>query len=73
MYSIYAGDLCIYDDTVNDKNLKVLNPTLKLADSSAGSLEMTVPYNNVGYSVIEKMKTNITVKQNNVEIWAVDH
>lgn len=70
MYSIYAGDLCIYDDTVNDKNLKVLNPTLKLADSSAGSLEMTVPYNNVGYSVIEKMKTNITVKQNNVEIWA---
>lgn len=70
MYSIYAGNVCIYDDTLDVKNLKVIAPTLKLADSAAGSLDITIPQTNVGYSLIEKMKTEIVVKKHGVEYWS---
>lgn len=70
MYSIFASDTCIYDDTSDDKSLKILNPVLTFSDCSAGSLEMTLPVTNVGHSIIKKMKTEIIVKKHNIEIWS---
>lgn len=70
MYSIYADDICIYNDISPLENLKLVSPKLILEDSAAGSLTMTVPVTNVGYNIVEKMKTDIVVKRNNMEIWA---
>lgn len=69
MYSVYAGTTCIYDDTSNDTSLRLIAPTLELADSAAGSFKMTVPVTNVGYGLIERLKTYITVKKDGEEMW----
>ena len=70
MYSIYADNLCIYDDMSPLESVKLISPKLTMEDSAAGSLTMTVPITNVGYNVIERMKTDIKVKRNGKEIWA---
>jgi len=70
MYTIYAGSLCIYNDVNLLDELKIITPTLTMADSAAGSLEITVPTTNVGYDIIQRMKTEIIVKQNGIEIWS---
>lgn len=53
MYSIYATvnghSVCIHDDTVTSPEIKVIEPTLTLEDSSAGSLEFQLAPNNIGY------------------------
>lgn len=69
MYSVYAGNTCIYDDTSNDKSLRLIAPTLELADSAAGSFKMTVPVTNAGYNLIERLKTYITVMKDGEEMW----
>jgi len=69
MYSVYAGSTCIYDDTSNDKSLRLIAPTLELADSAAGSFKMTVPVTNAGYNLIERLKTYITVMKDGEEMW----
>ena len=70
MYSIYADDICIYNDISPLKNLKVISPKLILEDNAAGSLNMTVPQINPGYDYITRLDTDIIVKKNGVEIWA---
>lgn len=70
MYSIYADEICIYSSVSPLDNLKVDAPTLELAESSAGSLKMTIPKGNVGYDYIKKLSTDITVKKHGNEIWS---
>ena len=70
MYSIYADNLCIYNDISPLECVKLISPKLTLEDNAAGSLTMTVPTSNVGYSLIERMKTDITVYKNGEEIWS---
>ena len=70
MYSIYAENTCIYNDISPLESVKLISPKLTLEDNAAGSLTMTVPTSNVGYSLIERMKTDITVYKNDTEIWA---
>lgn len=70
MYSIYADDICIYDDTSPLESLRVISPNLVMEDSAAGSLEMTIPPTNPGYDYIVRMDTDILVKRHNTEIWA---
>lgn len=70
MYSIYADDVCIYNDAFSLENMKVVNPKLVLEDNSAGSLSITLPPSNVGYSSIQRLTTDIIVKKNDEEIWA---
>lgn len=61
MYSIYSiseghEPVCIHDDSVADRSIKVLDPKLKLGDSNAGSLEFKLAPNNLaygGYTVTE--------------------
>ena len=71
MYEIWADNLLIHSDITPLDTVKVINPTLTLEDSSAGSLEMVLPPTNVGYSqdVLKRMVTNIVVKCNGEFLW----
>ena len=69
MYQIYADQTLIYDDESDDKSLRLVNPKLSLADSSAGTLTMTVPPGNAGYGTIVRMKTDITVMKDGEIFW----
>lgn len=84
MYTVYADDVCIFDDTTEDIRVKLIEPTLTMEDSSAGSLEFTLPIQNQGYGnkpngqpVIELMRTRFhvfrTIQNNGTyvteEIW----
>ena len=70
MYTVYADDICIYNDTYVLDSVKAVNPKLTLEDSSAGSFEITLPTTNVGYDYIQRMTTDIVVKKEGSEIWA---
>lgn len=70
MWKIYADDVLIYDDVYLLDDLKVVNPKLTLEDSSAGSLEITLPESNRGYSIIERMTTDIIVEKEGERVWA---
>lgn len=70
MYSIYADDVCIYNDCFFLDNMKVVDPKLTMEDSSAGSLSMKLPPSNIGYDTIVRMATDISVKKDGEEIWA---
>lgn len=70
MYSIYADDVCIYSDVFALENMKVLNPKLTLEDNAAGSLTMTLPTRNVGYSTIKRLATDISVQKDGKELWS---
>lgn len=69
MYQIYADQTLIYDDESDDKSLRLVNPKLSIADSSAGSLTMTVPPGNAGYNSIVRMKTDITIMKEGEIFW----
>lgn len=64
-----TNTLTIFDDTIEDQSLKLINPTLQLADNSAGSFEFTLPTVNVGYGKLGRMISEITVYQNEEVIW----
>lgn len=70
MYSIYADGVCIYNDISPSENTKIVNPKLILEDNGAGSLTITLPPCNLGYTSISRMTTDISVKKRGEEIWA---
>ena len=70
MYSIFADGVKIFDDQLVVDELIVINPKLTLSDNAAGSLQMTLPVGNAGYSVIKKLTSEIVVKKNGKEIWS---
>lgn len=70
MYSIFAGETCIYDGQSPLSEVKVINPKLSMADNSAGSLTFTMQSQNAGYDIIERLATEITVKKDGEEIWS---
>lgn len=70
MYAIYADGVCIYNDVFSLDDMKVVNPKLTLEDSAAGSLSMSLPPTNKGYSTIERLMTDISVEKDGKEIWA---
>ena len=70
MYSIFAGNTCIYDDSYVSDEFKLIDPVLTMEDNSAGSLEITLPPDNIGYSLVKRMTTEIIVKKDNAEIWS---
>ena len=70
MYSIYADKVCIYNDLNPSGLVNTLTPKLKMSDNNAGSLEITLPVGNIGYDVVERLKTEIIVKRFDEDIWA---
>lgn len=69
MYVIYADDICIYNDAFSLEDMKLISPKLVLEDNAAGTLTMTVPASNRGYSYIKRMATDIFVLKDGEEIW----
>lgn len=70
MYDIYANGLCIHSDDYISENAKVLNPKLVIAENTAGSLTLTIPPTNIGYSSIEKLTTYFDVYKNKRIYWS---
>lgn len=70
MYSVYGDGVCIYSDVFLDEKYKAISPKLKLADNTAGSLEITLPIVNAGYSLLQRLKSVAVVYRDNVEIWS---
>ena len=70
MYSIWADGVCIHNDAYLARSHKVVSPKLTLEDSAAGSLTMTLPPVNVGYSSVQRLSSEITVKRDGIEIWS---
>ncbi len=70
MYTIYADDVCIYNDVFAVGDMKVVNPKLVMEDCSAGSLTMTLPTSNKGYNTIRRLITDIRVDQDGKELWS---
>lgn len=70
MYSLYCDDICFYNDAYALDNQKIYSPVLTLEDNSAGSLEFTLPPNNLVYDLIRKMASVIVVKRDGEDYWA---
>ncbi len=70
MYSIYADGVCIYNDVLTLESTKALNPKLILEDNGAGSLTITIPPTNTGYSTITRLTTDISVQKDGEELWS---
>ena len=70
MYTIYADDICIYDDTKSsDISLQLVSPKLVLADNTAGTFTVTIPPTNVGYEPIIRLRTTITILRDGEWLW----
>lgn len=78
-YKIYAGTqnrvdswenkVCIYAPGSALETTKLISPTLTREFGKAGSLEFTIPLGNVAHSALQKLKTVISVEQDDKEIW----
>lgn len=78
-YKIYAGTqtgvdrwedrVCIYAPSSALETTKLISPTLTREFGKAGSLEFTIPLGNVAHSALQKLKTVVSVEQDDKEIW----
>ena len=73
MYKIYATKsgqtICIHNDEFASDDSKVSSPSLSLVESNAGELSLKLPPINVGYDFIDRLDTELFVKQGDTEIW----
>lgn len=70
MYSIYSDGVCIYNDVNTAPEIKMIDPTLTLADNTAGTLKFKLPQSNVGYDSVNRISSIIKVYKEGKEIWA---
>lgn len=78
-YKIYAGTqtgvdswenrVCIYAPGSALETTKLISPTLTREFGKAGSLEFAIPLGNVAHSALQKLKTVVSVEQDDKEIW----
>ena len=70
MYSIRADGITIADDQFIDERYTVIDPVLNMEENEAGKLEVTLPPECIGYSIVQRMNTTITVWRGDTEcIW----
>lgn len=69
MYQIFADDNCIYDDKIPYADNNVLEPKLEMEQSCAGKLSFKMQPAHYAYQLIERLKTDITVKKNGDVLW----
>ena len=72
--SVTARETLIWSDSTESDGTKATNIELELGANFAGSLKITIPYDNVGYSIIEHLTTIFRVYKKNTngimtEIW----
>ena len=61
MYRVYCDGLLLYHS--NLESLKIFNPSLELEVNKTGSFQFTLPADNSRYNLIRKLKSIITVYQ----------
>lgn len=69
MYTIYADGELLYAPYLSHEGYGVISPRLTVELNKAGSLEYTLPPNNVMYDSVSKLKSIITVFNNDEEIF----
>lgn len=69
MYTIYADGKLLYAPHLSREGCGVFSPKLTVELNKAGSCEFVVPPNNVLYDELSKLKTVITVFQNEDELF----
>lgn len=69
MYEILAGNTVIFSDITPATERKVIDPKLTMEDNCAGSLEFTLPPNNIIYDSIACLTTELMVTEDGNEIW----
>ena len=69
MYKIYYNDTLIFYDRTPVEELKLVDPTLSLEANTPGTLEFSMPTENFGYSIVQRMKGIIKVTKNDSELW----
>lgn len=69
MYSIYVDGKLLYSPLFIDDGYLVLNPKLTMELSKAGSLTFLIPPKNPMYNGIQKLKSIVTVYDNDEEIF----
>lgn len=69
MYKIYADDKLLHAPHLIHEGCGVISPKLTVELNKAGSLEFTIPPNNILYDELKKLKTIITVYENDDELF----
>lgn len=69
MYAIYIDNKVLYSPVLLDKGRSVLSAKVVKELNKAGSLEFEIPPNNVVYDNIQKLKSIMTVKRDDEEIF----
>ena len=69
MYRIYTDGDLLYDATLFNEGYGVLSPKLTVEMNKAGSLDFTLPPNNLKYNDLAKLKSIVTVLQNGEELF----
>lgn len=70
MYSIYSDGICIHEDIYSMPEYKVVGAKLTLEENAAGSLTLTIPPQNVGYTTVKRLSSAISVRREGEEIWS---
>lgn len=60
---------CIYDPTADDAGRMVFDPELNLQKNDFGSLELTLPKQNLYYDKVTAKKTVLLVEEDGGELW----
>jgi len=69
MYKFYCDDTLFYLSGVDDSDYFILNSKITLEKGKVGALSFTLPPSNIVYDRIQKLKSIITVYDNDEEIF----
>lgn len=69
MYVIKVDGDLLYSPELMDDGYKVISPKLHIEVNTAGTLDFTLPPCNAKYDAVHKLKSIITVEQDNEEIF----
>ena len=69
MYSIEVDGDLLYSSDLDDQAFTIYNAKCTWELNKSGSLEFVLPPSNLMYDSIQKLKSTVVLKQNNVEIW----
>ena len=69
MYFAYFDDKLFYAPSIQDKKLRIVSPTITKTINKAGSFQFTMPFDNPRYNDYTKLRTIVTVKEDDNLIW----
>lgn len=68
MYAIFADEELLWSPNLSEE-YPLISPKCKVKLNKAGSMEFTLPPGNPMYAKLKKLKTNITLQQDDETIW----